>query len=149
MKRRIEMSDMPPTPVSAKYNFTDHPQTPEQLREKAEALWQLLDDISTAFDMAKPEMEWFERYVWNKCERRSQYFESDGYRLYATDKPNMKCEICNEGPPSGPAIYRVNKPGDMPARWRCEKHIASEQSEMVDPEVRSIVGIIEGGVQKL
>lgn len=131
-------------PCSATYNFKDHPQTPEQLREKSEALWQLLDDISTAFDMAKPKLEWFERYVWGKCEQRSQYFQSDGYKLYATDKTTMKCEICNDGPPEGPAIYRVNKPGDLPARWRCAKHLTPEQSANVDAQVRDIVETIEG-----
>lgn len=79
-------------PCSATYNFKDHPQTTEQLREKAEALWQLLDDISTAFDMAKPKLEWFEKYVWGKCEQRSKHFQSDGYKLYATNQTTIGLE---------------------------------------------------------
>lgn len=75
---------------------TDHPQTPEQLRVKAETLWQLLDDISTAFDMHKPKMEGFERYVWFKCEQRSKQFQSDGYKLYATESPNAPSERQSE-----------------------------------------------------
>jgi hypothetical protein len=55
----------------------------------------------------------------------------------------MKCEICHEGPPNGPAIHRVNEIGEMPARWRCEKHLTVEQKEALDPEVRELVSIIE------
>lgn len=56
----------------------------------------------------------------------------------------MKCEICKQGPPKGPAIYRVNKPGEMPARWRCEKHLTPEQATSVDLQVRELVEIISG-----
>ena len=79
-----------PAPCSATYNFKNHPQTPEELRAKAEALWQLLDDISTAFDMYKPTMAGFERRVWHLCEQRSNQFQSDGHKLYATQSPNDK-----------------------------------------------------------
>jgi hypothetical protein len=78
-----------PSPCSATHHLTDHPQTPAQLRAKAEALWQALDDISTAFDMFRPEMCAFAKHVQSQCEKRSKHFQSDGYKLYATAAPNM------------------------------------------------------------
>jgi hypothetical protein len=66
------------------HNLIDHPQSVLQLRAKAEKLWQLLDDISTAFDQAKPELEWFERKVWCCCESRREHFKTDGEKLFAT-----------------------------------------------------------------
>lgn len=57
----------------------------ERMREKAEALWCLLDDISTAGDMFKPDLRSpFVAYVLRKCEERGQHFESDGYKLFVT-----------------------------------------------------------------
>lgn len=57
----------------------------ERMREKAEALWCLLDDISTAGDMFKPDLKNpFVAYVLRKCEERSKHFESDGYKLFVT-----------------------------------------------------------------
>ena len=44
-------------------------------------LWQLLDDISTAGDMFKPEMSEYFQYVNKKCEERSKVAESDGFCL--------------------------------------------------------------------
>ena len=59
--------------------------TTERMREKAELLWSLLDDISTAGDMFKPDLDDpFVEYVLNKCEERSKEFVSDGYRLFVT-----------------------------------------------------------------
>lgn len=55
----------------------------------------------------------------------------------------MKCEICNQGPPLGPTIHRVNKPGEMPARWRCDGCLTAEQKAAIDPEVKDIVSAIE------
>ena len=55
-----------------------HEMTPSEI---AEHLWQLLDDISTAFDIYKPKMESFEIYVNRKCEERSKYLSSDGYNI--------------------------------------------------------------------
>lgn len=49
-------------------------------------LWDLLDDISTAGDMFKPEHTAYFKYVNKKCEERSVVAESlDGYEL--TIKP--------------------------------------------------------------
>jgi hypothetical protein len=56
--------------------------TADEWRTKAHHLWGLLDDISTYFDMFKPQMEAFERKVLGKCERRHEELESDGYELY-------------------------------------------------------------------
>ncbi len=59
--------------------------TPERMREKAEALWQMLDDISTAGDMFKPDLnDPFVKYVLAQCEERSNEFTSDGYELFVT-----------------------------------------------------------------
>lgn len=54
----------------------------------------------------------------------------------------MKCEICNQGPPHGPTIHRVNKVGEMPSRWRCDKHLNDEQKAAIDPVVQDIVNIL-------
>lgn len=48
----------------------------------AEALWQLLDNISTAGDMAKGDDAAFRRMADGFCEQRGKYLESDGYKLY-------------------------------------------------------------------
>lgn len=54
-----------------------------------------------------------------------------------------KCEICGKGPPDHPiAVYRVNKPGEIPARWRCAAHLTAEQNAALDPEVVAITEII-------
>ena len=50
-------------------------------KETAEKLWNLLDDIDTALDMYKPEMEGFEKYVSKKCQERHNLITSDGYKL--------------------------------------------------------------------
>lgn len=49
-------------------------------------LYKIIDDISTAADMFKPEVEEFERYVFKKVEEASKYIVSDGYHLYYTKK---------------------------------------------------------------
>jgi hypothetical protein len=55
----------------------------------------------------------------------------------------MKCEICKQGPPNGPPIYRINQPGETPARWRCVAHLTPEQDAAIDPVVRDITETIE------
>jgi hypothetical protein len=56
---------------------------------------------------------------------------------------STRCEICNKGPTDGAAIlYRMNKLGDMPARWRCEKCMLLEELKAVDSEVRGVSQII-------
>ena len=69
--------------IGAQENFTDRECTLEEWRAKAEALWALLDDISTASDIFKPEQTNFYKYVMRKCEERSAQMVSDGYKLYA------------------------------------------------------------------
>jgi len=50
--------------------------------EQIEFLWSLLDDISTAGDMFKPEINNYFRYVNERCERRSKVANSeDGQTL--------------------------------------------------------------------
>lgn len=57
---------------------------PEPIDETAEAaiLWQIIDDIDTAFDAYKPEMGGFENYVNRKVKERFAVFSSDGYKLH-------------------------------------------------------------------
>ncbi len=50
--------------------------------EQIEFLWDLLDDISTAGDMFKPEINAYFKYVNRKCEERSKVANSeDGQTL--------------------------------------------------------------------
>jgi len=59
--------------------------TQGRLRVKAEELWGMLDDISTAGDMFKPDLnDPFVRYVLKKCEEKNKHFVSDGYDLFVT-----------------------------------------------------------------
>ena len=60
--------------------------TPERMREKAESLWSMLDDISTATDMFKPDLDDpFVKYVLLRCQARCKEFQSDGYNLFVTE----------------------------------------------------------------
>ncbi|MDH3354502.1 MAG: hypothetical protein OEL79_04725 [Chromatiales bacterium] len=59
--------------------------TQGRMRVKAEGLWKMLDDISTAGDVFKPDLDDpFVKYVLSKCEERSKHFQSDGYDLFVT-----------------------------------------------------------------
>jgi len=49
--------------------------------EQIKILWCLLDDISTAGDMYKPEINNYFDYVNDKCEERSKVADSDGYTI--------------------------------------------------------------------
>ena len=62
-------------------------------RERAEKLWQLLDDIDTASDMFKPSetngiqsYHNFYEYVMKKASERFDIFKSDGFKLYTNDE---------------------------------------------------------------
>jgi hypothetical protein len=60
--------------------------SPERMREHAEALWGMLDDISTAGDAFKPNLDDpFVRFVLRKCEEKNAHFQSDGYKLYVNN----------------------------------------------------------------
>lgn len=52
---------------------------------------------------------------------------------------SFRCEICGEGIADGISLYRQNKPGELPARWRCALH----NEKPVDPTVQKIVDVIE------
>jgi hypothetical protein len=56
----------------------------EEWKSVAEKLWGLLDDIDTASDMFKPEMQAYEKYVCAKAEERHKLLSSDGYTLWMT-----------------------------------------------------------------
>lgn len=59
--------------------------TPERMREHAEALWKLIDDIDTATDIYKPEDSPFVSYVYKTVALRFEQFASDGYKLYVKE----------------------------------------------------------------
>ena len=51
--------------------------------KSAECLWEILDDISTAGDAFKPDLnDPFVKYVLDKCEQKNKHFDSDGYNLF-------------------------------------------------------------------
>jgi hypothetical protein len=69
-------------------NNEDKDMTAEKWKQIAIKLWELLDDISTASDMFKPEMNSFYNYTMKKTEERGKYMESsDGYNLYPLKQP--------------------------------------------------------------
>jgi len=62
-------------------NIKEKSATLEEWKEKAEALWQLLDDIDTYSDMYKPEINGYFKAVNKKASERHKILYSDGYRL--------------------------------------------------------------------
>lgn len=52
------------------------------LRGEVMRLWSLLDDIDTAGDMFKPEINSYFRYVNDKAQERFNHIISDGYTLF-------------------------------------------------------------------
>jgi hypothetical protein len=55
----------------------------DRLRADVEFLWQLLDDIDTATDMAKDNDKWYRALVEMIQGKRHQRVTSDGYSLFA------------------------------------------------------------------
>ena len=45
-------------------------------------LFQIIDDIDTASDLFKPEIENYERYIFKKIKESQLLIVSDGYKLY-------------------------------------------------------------------
>ena len=62
-------------------NVKEKPATLEEWKEKAETLWQLLDDIDTYGDMYKPEINRYFKAVNKKASERHKILYSDGYKL--------------------------------------------------------------------
>ena len=56
----------------------------DRLEKEVKRLWGLLDDISTAGDMFKPEINGYFEYVNRKCEERHGMVTTDGYKLTIT-----------------------------------------------------------------
>lgn len=52
------------------------------ITEREKALWDLLDEIDTAFDALRPRIEAFEDFVQRQVDKRHLYLQSDGYQLY-------------------------------------------------------------------
>ena len=53
----------------------------EELEAECKRLFGLLDDISTAGDVFKPEINTYFKCVNDKCEKRDGLFYSDGYEI--------------------------------------------------------------------
>lgn len=75
--------------IAMKYNagdkglyIDDKDVTNEDWRSIAHILWELLDDIDTASDMFKPEMNTFYKYTMKKVGLRFNQIGSDGYELF-------------------------------------------------------------------
>ncbi len=62
-------------------NVNEKPATLEQWIEKAETLWQLLDDIDTYGDMYKPPINEYFKAVNKKASERHKILYSDGHKL--------------------------------------------------------------------
>ena len=69
----------------------EKPATLEEWKEKAEKLWQLLDDIDTYGDMytfavfrPQPEINGYFKAVNKKAAQRHDILQSDGYKLFNT-----------------------------------------------------------------
>lgn len=67
-----------------KAKIVENPATLEEWKEKAEALWALLDDIDTFGDMYKPEITPYFKAVNKKAAERFKVLQSDGYRIVNT-----------------------------------------------------------------
>lgn len=61
--------------------------TAVEWKNKAEALWKLLDDIDTLGDMIKPEVSPYFTNVNKLVGRRFQHLHSDGYNLFPPKHP--------------------------------------------------------------
>jgi len=83
MDSNVNGGEGSPPIVTDRRKMADCDVTPERMREKAEALWTILDDISTAGDAFKPNLDDpFVKYVLRVCEGKNEHFESDGYKLF-------------------------------------------------------------------
>ncbi len=58
----------------------------EEWRDMSYKLWQLLDDIDTAGDMFKPEINTYFKYINKKAAMRFEQMSSDGYDLFVNKK---------------------------------------------------------------
>jgi hypothetical protein len=54
----------------------------ELLRNLVEKLWDIIDDIDTASDMAKADDKWYRLRVESLQSKRFNYVTSDGYKLF-------------------------------------------------------------------
>ena len=66
--------------VAGNRNFSKLKEVPEDSIEAK--LFQIIDDIGTAMDMFKPNIENYERYVDKKIKASQEHIVSDGYKLY-------------------------------------------------------------------
>jgi len=64
----------------------DEEKDPDKLRLMATMLWQLLDDIDTASDIAKSNDIFYRKMVEAVQKRRHQIITSDGYRLFLPEE---------------------------------------------------------------
>lgn len=66
--------------ISCDYDFSKLKEVPEDSIEAN--LFKVIDDIDTATDFFKPEMQGFEKYIVNKIKESQKLIVSDGYKLY-------------------------------------------------------------------
>ena len=57
------------------------------ITQREKDLWSLLDDIDTALDLFKPELNAFEKYVCAKVEERNGILENDGHGNFRLPTP--------------------------------------------------------------
>lgn len=69
------------------YDFSELEEVDESSIEAK--LYKILDDISTAGDMFKPELQAFEKYVFKKIEDAGKLIVSDGYKLFYTESGSL------------------------------------------------------------
>ena len=50
------------------------------------------------------------------------------------------CEVCGKGMAEGVDLIRMNKPGEMPARWRCWKDAPAPKRSELEGDVAMIRG---------
>ncbi len=61
--------------------MTYHQEQAKKYKAECHRLWKLLDDIDTAGDMFKPEINGYFHYVNDKATKRKGLFYSDGYNI--------------------------------------------------------------------
>ena len=72
------------TPLGDMAPLIEKPATLAEWKRKAEALWQIIDDIDTYGDMFKPEHTSYVNAVDAKTRERFKHMESDGYFIVNT-----------------------------------------------------------------
>ena len=92
MREALNRDDSKDTTVSESPSVTglglplEEEKDPDKLRLMASMLWQLLDDIDTASDIAKSNDIFYRKMVEAVQKRRHQIITSDGYGLFLPEE---------------------------------------------------------------